>query len=139
MATRPRGPSTVRTGDLVLIGAGAAVFALAFGALVGIGVASYLFGRGWAWPHGVLGAVHELAGLLTGNPGGVAVWAFVVLVELFVLALATILARLVRETVRPPDARAGLATRGEAASALGRRRLTRQRAAEIRPDLHGDT
>ena len=129
---RSRPASALRDSDVAVIVAGAAVFLLALGALVALGLASLLFGRGWVWPPGVAGAVRELGALATGDPaggldaaqarrvpGGFAVWAVVGVVELAVLALVVALARVVSQTHRP---RSDHATRAEAAAALARRR-----------------
>ena len=71
MASRRPAPAPApRSGDLTMIVAGAAVFLLALGVLVALGLASLLFGRGRVWPPGVDGAVRELGALLTGDPAG---------------------------------------------------------------------
>ncbi len=136
---RARPPSALRSSDLAVIVAGAAIFLLALGALVALGLASLLFGRGWVWPPGVAGAVRELGALVTGDPAGglddasarrvpgaAAVWVVVVIVELAVVALVVALARVVNQGHRP---RSDRASRAEAAAALGRRRRNATSAA----------
>ncbi len=136
---RTRPPSALRSSDLAVIVAGAAVFLLALGALVALGLASLLFGRGWVWPPGVAGAVRELGSLVTGDPsrglddasarrvpGAAAVWVVVVIVELAVVALVVALVRVVNQGHRP---RSDHATRAEAAAALGSRRRSATSAA----------
>jgi hypothetical protein len=150
VAAGKRGPSTLRPQDFALISVGAGLFLIALGALTGVALASFVFGGGWVWPHGVLGATRELGALLRGHPargldqteaqrvpGAVAVWVAVLFIEAVVVVVGVVVCRRATETVRPSDARSGLATRADAAGTLGRRRLTRQRAAEIRPDLYG--
>ncbi len=136
---RARPPSALRSSDLAVIVAGAAIFLLALGALVALGLASLLFGRGWVWPPGVAGAVRELGALVTGDPAGglddasarrvpgaATVWVVVVIVELAVVALVVALARVVNQGHRP---RSDRASRAEAAAALGRRRRNATSAA----------
>jgi type IV secretion system protein VirD4 len=134
-----RPASALRDSDLAVIVAGGAVFLLALGALVAVGLASLLFGRGWVWPPGVAGAVSELGALVTGDPAGglddasarrvpgaAAVWVVVVIVEFAVVALVVALVRVVNQGHRPPSDRA---SRAEAATALGRRRRNATSAA----------
>ena len=136
---RARPPSALRDSDLAVIVAGAALFLLALGALVALGLASLLFGRGWVWPPGVAGAVRELGALVTGDParglddasarrvpGAVAVWVVVVIFELAVVALVIALVRVVSQGHRPDGDRA---SRAQAAATLGRRRRDAAQAA----------
>jgi hypothetical protein len=142
--------SALRTNDLAVIGVGMAVFLLAIGAVVAVGVASLVFGGGWVWPSGVAGAASLISGLASGHvtrgldapsaqrvPGSAAVWTVVVLVEVIVVAAAILFARVATQVWRPARSPSGIATRAEAAARLGRRRLTRRRAVQIRPDLYG--
>src|SRR5882757_1713852 len=145
---RPKQPPVLRPNDLAVIGVGLTIFGLALGGLVGVGLASALFGDGWAWPAGVDSAAHELGGLLSGRPGhgleadvarrlpgDVALWVVVVLVELVVLAAGILFARWAGQVVRPVSARGAdpdasrLASKDEVAAALGRRRHPLRRAA----------
>src|SRR5882757_1971494 len=147
---RPKQPPVLRPNDLAVIGVGLTIFALALGGVVGVGLAAWLFGDGWAGPSGVDGAAHELGGLLTGRPGhgleadvarrlpgDVALWVVVVLVELVVLAAGILFARWAGQVVRPASggsARPGasrLASKEEVAAALGRRRHPLRRAAGV--------
>src|SRR5262245_31441281 len=128
MARRQQ-PPALRSNDLALLGAGLTIFSLALGALIGVGLASALFGGGWLWPSGVVaGAAHELGALLTGRlhdrrlPGRGATWFVVVVVELIVLAAGIAFARWAGGVVRPDRAASSkLATRDEVA-ALGPKR-----------------
>nr|WP_243851575.1 conjugal transfer protein [Modestobacter marinus] len=117
-------------------------------ALVGLGIASALWGGGWVWPHGTETITHVLGGLLDGNPGrGLSpdqlrrvagptpVYACVAVAELVLLTAAVITAVLVARHRRPGDARGGMATRREAEQALGLRQLRAGRAV-IRPDRY---
>ena len=117
---------------------------LALAALFAVGVASWLFGSGWVWPGGVPAAFRELGGLISGRAGHgldhtagrVGLYTLLVIAELLAIGVAVLIARMATQTFRPTDARSGLASRAEASAALGRERLTKQRAAEIRPDLY---
>jgi type IV secretory pathway TraG/TraD family ATPase VirD4 len=137
-----------RAGQLALLIGFAAVTLIGFGALVGLGLAGLVFGGGWVWPPTRAALNHTLGGLLAGHPGrglppslarripgphlaylGVAV------AELVVLVAAIGIGRVVARYVRPGDARGGMASRAEAAAALGVRPLRRAKAI-IRPDLY---
>lgn len=146
MAKARLGLPALRPNDLGLIAVAAAAFFLALGALTGIGVASFVFGGGWMWPRGVLGATRELGGLLAGNPtrgldhaqaqrvpGLVAIWVTVAFLEVIVVAVALATCRWATATVRPSGARSALASRADAAAALGRRRLARSSQATAWP------
>jgi type IV secretion system protein VirD4 len=122
-------PPALRSSDLALLGVGLTVFVLALGALVGVGLASSLFGQGWLWPSGgVAGAAHELGALLTGRlhdrrlPGRGALWFVVVVVELVVLVAGITFARWATQVVRPTRAASRLAGRDEVSAALGQKR-----------------
>ena len=140
----PRSPAALRGSDLAIVVVGCALMLLALAALFAVGVASWLFGSGWLWPGGVPAAVHELGGLISGRVGDgldhtvgrVGLYTLLVIVELLAIVVAVLMARMATQTIRPADARSGLASRAEASAALGRERLTKQRAAEIRPDLY---
>jgi len=130
---RAKQPPALRPNELALLGVGLTIFLLALGALIGVGLASSLFGRGWVWPAGVSGAGHELGDLLTGRlhdrrmPGTAAVWTVVVLVELAVLAGVIGFARWAGDVVRPAatPAPSGRVPKAEIATVFGRRRLPR--------------
>jgi hypothetical protein len=113
---------------------------------VGQGVASWVFGGGFVWPHESLLA--SVGGLLAGRPGrGVAVrsvadlassaWIYVLiaLVELVALAVAVWLGVLWWRLLGP-GALQGTARRGEVERVLGLSNLRRRRKV-IRPDLFG--
>jgi type IV secretory pathway TraG/TraD family ATPase VirD4 len=140
-APRPRDPvTTVHGGEIAFLVLAGTVLAAALTALAGIGAASALFGSGWSWPHVCATGVHELAALVRGQrpvpqaAGETATYACLVFAELLLLALAITVAVLVARYRRPGDARGGMASRAEAATALGARRLRRARR-QLRPDL----
>ena len=148
-AQRRRDPQPVsRAGELALLAVAAGLLLLAFGALVGLGLASAVFGRGWVWPAGGQTLNHTLGGLLAGHPGrglppplaalvpspGL-VYLGVGVAEGCLLAAAVGVGWLVAGYVRPGDARGGMATRGEAHEALGVGQLRRAKKI-IRPDLY---
>jgi hypothetical protein len=152
-------------GDLVLLAILGAALVLALGALVGLGVAAFLFGGGWVWPPTWSSAVHTLGGLLTGHPGRgldlaaqhrvpgrFAVYAVIAIVEAVVIGVtvgclrwATVATRRARSAevagYRPVSQNGRrpprYAAAGEVAAVLGRRALTRRRVAALRPDLYG--
>jgi hypothetical protein len=122
-----------------------AVFAIAFAALLGLGVAALLFGGGWVWPHGTntIGAV--LGGIFTGHPGHgllapqasqvpstATVYLCVSVLELLFIAALTWCCVLTLRRFRND----GMATRWEAQQALGVGQLQDAKAI-IRPDLYG--
>ena len=127
---------------------GGALTAVALAALVGLGLASALWGRGWVWPYGTETVTHVLGGLLSGDPGHglppdqlrqvagpVPVYACVAVVESALVAAAVITTIFITRYRRPGDARSGMASRSEAERALGLRELRTARAV-IRPDLY---
>jgi hypothetical protein len=146
-----RDPQPITQGwEIAVVVLGGAVLGLGLAALAGLGAASAVFGGGWVWPHGTDTISHVLGGLLGGRPGrGLPaplaarlpadgyVYGCVALCEAALVALTMTAAVLVVRYRRPGDARGGMATRGEARSVLGVRRL---RAATdiIRPDLTGN-
>jgi hypothetical protein len=162
---RPPPPASSPPGDLVLLTILGAALVLALGALVGLGVAAFLFGGGWVWPPTSSSAVHTLGGLLTGRPGRgldvaahqrvpgrFAVYTVVAVVEVVVIGVTvgclrwsmaawggTRTAELAGE--RPPLRNGRPAPRyaaaGQVAAVLGRRSLSRRRVAAVRPDLYG--
>jgi hypothetical protein len=146
---RRRDPQPISRGwELAVAAAGGALIAVALAALVGLGLASALWGGGWVWPHGTETVTHVLGGLLRGNPGRglppdemsqvaepIPVYASVAAAELVLLTAAVITAVLVARYRRPDDARGGMATRREAEQALGLRQLRSGRAV-IRPDRY---
>jgi hypothetical protein len=147
--TRRRDPQPIGRGwEVAVVAAGGAVIAVALAALVGVGVASALWGGGWVWPHGTDTVTHVLGGLLHGHPGRglppeqlrqvagpVPVYACVAASELVLLSGAVTTAVLATRYRRPGDARGGMATRREAEQALGLNQLRAGRAV-IRPDRY---
>jgi hypothetical protein len=146
---RRRDPSLLSRGwEVAVATIGGALIGLTLAALLGLGLASALWGDGWVWPHGTDTIGHVLGGLLGGHPGRglppaqarraaspVPVYICVALCELALVALSITAAALVARYRRPGDARGGMASRRDAEQALGRSRL---RAAKeiIRPDLY---
>ena len=127
---------------------GGALLAIGLAALIGLGVASAVWGRGWVWPHGADTIGHVLGGLLAGQPGRglppaqaskvagpFAVYGCVTVCELALLATAIAVGVLIVRYRRPGDARSGMASRSEAARALGIHQLRAARTV-IRPDLY---
>ena len=118
---------------------------IALAALLGLGLAAWVFGGGWVWPHGTSMIGSVLGGLLSGRPGhglplieatrvpaAAAVYPCVVVLELlFIAALAWAAVLIVRRFRND-----GMATRWEAQQALGESRLHEAKAI-IRPDLYG--
>lgn len=128
----------------VAVIAGAALV-IALAALLGLGLAALLFGGGWVWPHGTdtIGAV--LGGLFGGHPGhglahldakrvpaAAAVYVCVAVLEVLFIAVVVRAAVLIVRRFRND----GMATRSEAAQALGGS-LLHEAKAVIRPDLYG--
>jgi hypothetical protein len=147
---RRRDPQPVgRPGELALLGLVGGLVLIMGAALVGLGAASVLFGGGWVWPPAGSSLNHTVGGMLTGHPGrglpphlaarvpspGV-VYAVVAVAELLLLAMGILVPRRLASYLRPGDARAGMASRAEAAAALGVGQLRRARVI-IRPDLYG--
>ncbi|WP_166533104.1 conjugal transfer protein [Blastococcus xanthinilyticus] len=146
---RRRDPQPIARGSEWAVAAvGGALIAVALAALVGLGVASALWGGGWVWPKGTETITHVLGGLLHGDPGRglppdqlrqvagpIPVYACVAAAELVLLTAAVLAAVLVTRYRRPGDARGGMATRREAEQALGLRQLRAGRAV-IRPDRY---
>lgn len=131
----------------VLVGAGVGL-AVGLAGLAGLGVASAAWGGGWIWPHDLPTAAHVLGSLVSGRPGhGLpvdqvrlvappdAVYACAAAAEAVLLGCVGGIGALVARYRRPGDARRGMATRREAAGALGVRPLREVRAI-IRPDLY---
>jgi hypothetical protein len=148
--TRRRDPQPVgRPGELALLAVAAGLVFIVGAALVGLGAASLLFGGGWVWPAGGRILNHTMGGMLTGHPGRglpphlaarvpnpFVVYAVVAVAELLLIVAGILVARRLASYLRPADARAGMASRAEAAAALGVGQLRRARAI-IRPDLYG--
>jgi hypothetical protein len=148
LSQQRRDPQPMTQGwELAVAAIGGVLLALGLAALVGLGAASALFGRGWVWPHGTTVIGRVLAGLLTGKPGQglepsglravadpAAVYACVAISELTVILASIWAGVLLARYRRPGDARRGMATRREAEAVLG---LSALRAARpiIRPDL----
>ena len=146
---RRRDPQPISRGwELAVVAVGGALIAVALAALLGLGLASALWGGGWVWPHGTETVTHVLSGLLDGHPGRglpadqlrrvagpIPVYACVAVAELVLLTAVTGTAVLAARYRRPGDARGGMATRSEAEQALG---LTQLRAGRtvIRPDRY---
>lgn len=105
----------------------------------GQGAASWVSGRGYAWPDGQV--ADSVLGILTGRPGvGIAdppspglVYAVIAFAELL-LGLMACLALAAWSRVCGSGAQHGLASRRQVADVLGPVNL-RRRAAIIRPDL----
>jgi hypothetical protein len=136
---RRRDPQPIARGwELAVAAVGGALIAVAMAALVGLGLASALWGGGWVWPQGTKTITHVL-GLpldqLRQVAGPIPVYACVAAAELVLLTAAVITAVLITRYRRPGDARGGMATRMEAEQALGLRQLRAGRAV-IRPDRY---
>jgi type IV secretion system protein VirD4 len=113
---------------------------------VGQGVASWLFGGRFVWPHESLLA--SVGGLLTGHPArGVAArsaadlpssaWVYTLITVLELVALAvTVWLGVLWWRLLGPGALQGMASRGEVERVLGLSSL-RKRQTVIRPDLFG--
>ena len=146
---RRRDPQPIGRGwELAFVAAGGALIAIALAALVGLGVASALWGGGWVWPHGTETAAHVLGGFLDGRPGHglpadqlrrvagpVPVYVCIAVCEVVLLIAAAKTSVLTVRYWRPGDVRSGMATRREAEQALGLRQLRAGRAV-IRPDRY---
>jgi hypothetical protein len=146
---RRRDPQPISRGwELAAAAVGGVVIAVALAALAGLGLASALWGDGWVWPHGTETVFHVVGGLLHGDPGRglppdqqrqvagpVPAYACVAAAELVLVTTAVVIAVLMSRNRRPGDARCGMATRREAAQALGLRQLRAGRAV-IRPDRY---
>ena len=147
--SRRRDPQPISRGwELAVAAAGGVLIAVTLAALVGLGLASALWGGGWVWPRGTEAVAHVLAGLLDGDPGRglppdqlrqvakpIPVYACVAAAEVVLLTAAIMAGVLVARYRRPGDARGGMATRREAEQALGLRQLRAGRAV-IRPDRY---
>jgi type IV secretion system protein VirD4 len=128
---RAKQPPVLRPNELALVGVGLTIFVLALGALIGVGLAAWLFGRGWLWPADVSGGARELGHLLTGRlhdrrlPSLAALWTVVVVVELAALAAAIGFARWAGDVVRPATVAASSerAPKAEIAAVFGHRQL----------------
>jgi len=136
-----------RAGEVAFVAASGVLVLLAAAALAGVGVSGVLFGRGWVWPHGDAALISSIHGLLTGRvgvgltpaadrrvPGPGPVYGLAALGELALMAV-TVCAVVVWWRHLGPGASVGMATRAEAAAALGVARLRTSRTI-IRPDLH---
>jgi hypothetical protein len=119
---------------------------LVCGVHLGRGIANVLAGAGWVFPTRVelfrsLPAVlrgDAAAGLvsLSGSmPSPSAVWTWVVVTEVMLLAVSVLLLKLVLDLWGPRRLR-GMASRGEAERLLGVTRLRKVRSV-VRPDLYG--
>jgi hypothetical protein len=147
--SRRRDPQPISRGwELAVAAAGGALIAVALAALIGLGLASALWGGGWVWPRGTEVVTHVLGGLLRGDPGRglpsdqlrqvagpVPVYACVAVAELVLLTVAVVTAVLAARYRRPGDARGGMATRSETEQALGVSQLRAGRTV-IRPDRY---
>ena len=146
---RRRDPQPLARGGEVaaLVLAGLAL-ATGWAALVGQSGAAAVFGGGWVWPVGSDNMIRAVTGLLAGHPGrGLpaaqagrlpAAWVVYTAVVAAEVAAAAALAGagwLAARWWRPNDPRRGMATRGQAAEVLGRRRLRAARVV-LRPDLY---
>jgi hypothetical protein len=149
-AQRRRDPQPLGRGwELVVVVLGGMAIAVASAALIGLAVASALWGGGWVWPSDSQEAVQVLTWILHGAHGGglsadqasrtaapVVTYACVALAEAALLAVVVATGALVSRYRRPGDARSGMASRSEAERALGLRQLRDARAV-IRPDRNG--
>ena len=147
---RQRDPYPVGQGWEVAVAVlGGALLAIGLAALLGLGVASAVWGRRWVWPHGADTIGRVLGGLLAGHPGRglppaqasevagpFAVYTCVAVCELALIVACIAAVMTVVRYRRPGDARSGMAGRSEAARALGVRQLRAARTV-IRPDLYG--
>jgi hypothetical protein len=147
--SRRRDPQPISRGwELAVVALGGALIAVALAALLGLGLASALWGGGWVWPRGTETVTHVLGGLLRGDPGRglppdqlhrvagpIPVYACVAVAEFVLLTAAVGIAVLAARYRRPGDARGGMATRREAEEALGLTQLRAGRAI-IRPDRY---
>lgn len=136
-----------RAGETALVALCAVLLAVSLAALTGLGLTCFVAGGGWVWPHGSNQAARVLGSLASGHPGQglpaqlrarvpapVAVYGGVAVAELALLVVVGAGWILFARYYRPGDARAGMATRGEAQQVLGTARLRAGRAL-IRPDL----
>jgi hypothetical protein len=105
----------------------------------GQGIAAWLHGDGFAWPHGHV--VETVEGLLRGDPAssagavpGVLVYAMIAVAELLLAVVAGWVMVLWWRTAGP-GTQYGLATRHQITGVLGLSNLRRRRRV-IRPDLH---
>lgn len=147
---RRREPQPVERGwELAVAVVGGVLILIALAALTGVGMAAALWGRGWVWPHGTDAMSGVITGLLRGDPGRGfapeqlsrlagpgATYACIALAEVVLCAGAATGTVLLRRHVLPGDARGGMATRSEAAQALGVQQLRSARSV-IRPDKYG--
>ena len=119
---------------------------LVCGVHLGRGIANVWAGAGWAFPRrvelfrslpAVLGgdAAAGLDGLNGSVSSPTAVWTWVVVTEVMLLAVGVWLSKLVVDRWGPGRPR-GMASRGEAERLLGVTRLRKVRSV-VRPDLYG--
>jgi hypothetical protein len=121
------------------------VIGAALTALAGMAAAAAVAGGGWVWPAGTQHMLRVLGGLASGHPGaGLSVaeagrlpgpgWVYtgVAVAELMFLTLAGAAGMLAWRYRRPAS---GMATRAEAADALGVAQLASAKTI-IRPDLY---
>ena len=116
---------------------------------VGQGVAAWVTGRGWVWPHGRSGVVVAAEGLLIGRPGRAVtilpirrlpgadvMYGTIGVVELVYWSVVAV-GVVVWWRAAGPGVRDGMADRREAVAVLGLSQLRSVRAV-IRPDLCAD-
>lgn len=119
-------------------------FAVLVAAVAAAGLAGALFGEGFLLPRGGRGWGSAIGGIFTGDPAGgyppaaarmlpsaAAIYLTIAICELVLLALAIAAVR----SVRSNRAIEGMASKEEAAKALGRGELRKARSI-IRPDLY---
>lgn len=147
---RRREPQSIDRGwELAVASVGGVVLAVVLAALTGVGVAAALWGGGWVWPLGTDSVTSVVSGLLHGDlgqgfthaqarrlAGPVPTYVAVAVAEVVLLVVAVAGLMVVRRHVLPSDSRGGMATRSEAANALGVRQLRSARFV-IRPDRYG--
>jgi hypothetical protein len=139
-----------RPGEILFVAVSVLGLVLSSAAMVGLGLACWVFGGGWVAPSGSDQMVTVLVGLLSGHPGegltpvqasrvpgpGPVYSCVGVCLVVIVALLMAVAAALASRYWRPGDSRRGMATRREAVQVLG---VSRLRVAQgvIRPDLSG--
>lgn len=147
---RRREPQSIDRGwELAVAAVGGVVIGVVLAALTGVGAAAALWGGGWVWPLGTDSVTGVVSGLLHGDlgrgfthaqvrrlAGPVPTYVAVAVAEVVLAVVAGAGLVVVRRHLLPSDSRGGMATRSEAANALGIRQLRSARSV-IRPDCYG--